>query len=305
MVLHDAYGAPWAIDVPSAAELRPLLGAAPDVHVVPFHLVREGAFELRVAGAGNHPVGHREVAICAGGQAHRMQRGEPMTACSLASILAGSGPAPAAGDSGARTMLVCGVFMLRATPTNPLLLALPAVMTLPTDDEASAPMLVHATEMLMLELQRTDLANGSFAAARILELFCAEALRAYQAEAVDRVGWFGGLADPKVGQALALVHADPGHRWSVPVLAGRVALSPSRFAARFRERVGESVGAYLTRWRMTVACRLLTDTEDSIAGIAERSGYGAVSSFTRAFSASLGIPPAEWRRRARRSSAPL
>jgi len=60
-------------------------------------------------------------------------------------------------------------------------------------------------------------------------------------------GWFRGITDPVVGRAIAASHARRGDDWSVPRLAAEVVMSPSRFAARFSNAVGESPIAYLAR----------------------------------------------------------
>ena len=72
-------------------------------------------------------------------------------------------------------------------------------------------------------------------------------------------------------------------------------MSPSRFAARFRERTGKSVMSYVANWRMNVACRLLRETDDGIAEISSRIGYADVASFSRAFKALVGQSPSGWR----------
>ena len=295
VVLHDAYGEPWAIDVPDQQALQAMLGEGPDVRVMPFHLVRRGRFELRSALGERVEVRTGEVVLCPDGAAHRMQRGTGSRCCSLPQILAGAHPGPPPGDSATETELICGAFVLDPMPPNPLLAALPSVLTLPAIGRDADPLLAGAADMLLLELGRRSLATGSFTAARLLEIFCAEVFRAYRSRAIDSVGWFRGLEDPRIGRAIAAFHERPGHAWSVAELAATTALSASRFSARFRESVGESVGSYLTRWRMTLACRELSDRQRPIVQVADDLGYGSVAAFTRAFRAVIGTTPARWR----------
>jgi len=92
------------------------------------------------------------------------------------------------------------------------------------------------------------------------------------------------------------VHSRPGADWSVEALAARVALSPSRFAARFREAMGEAVMVYVGRWRANVACHLLRETDLPLGEVAARVRYESVPAFSRAFKAQTGLPPAQWRR---------
>lgn len=128
----------------------------------------------------------------------------------------------------------------------------------------------------------------------------AEALRAYQPDAApDAAGWFRGMADAKLADAIRRIHAEPGEAFSVERPASGVAPSPSRFAARFRAAMGESVMDYVGRWRANVACRLLAETELPLARIAATIGYASVPAFSKAFKARVGAAPAAWRSTAR------
>jgi AraC-like DNA-binding protein len=82
---------------------------------------------------------------------------------------------------------------------------------------------------------------------------------------------------------------------SVPRLASAAALSPSRFAARFRELMGCSVMQYATDWRMSLACRLLAEAAHRIAEAAHRVGYENLPAFSRSFKARVGVAPGAWR----------
>ncbi len=54
---------------------------------------------------------------------------------------------------------------------------------------------------------------------------------------------------------------------------------------------------YLTRWRMQVASRLLTEGNATLAAVALDVGYESDAAFSRAFKRAVGVPPALWRRR--------
>ncbi len=79
------------------------------------------------------------------------------------------------------------------------------------------------------------------------------------------------------------------------LLADTVAMSPSRFAARFRETTGQSVMSYVASWRMNVACCLLRDTEGGLVEISQLVGYGDVAAFSRAVKALVGQSPSKGR----------
>lgn len=295
VLLHECYAPPWAIDVPDEAQLRTVLKLDRSKRVVPFHLVRKGQFSLHVNQGAPVVVNTHDVAICPGGLAHRMAFGNAKQAAALGQILAGSGPPPASGHAPDTTELLCGVFILQAAPLNPLLSALPPVLMVATSGTEADPMLARAADMLALELTRSSRGAG-FTASRLLEIFCAEAIHAFRRQGGNHPpGWFRGLNDPKIAQALGLIHADADAPWSVAKLADAVALSPSRFAARFRESMGEAVLTYITRWRMNLACRMLTDTDASMTEIALHVGYESTPSFARAFKSEVGQSPGSWR----------
>ncbi len=294
VLLNETYAGSWAIDIPGEAQLRELLRLDADTRVLMFHFVRRGSFDIRMMGGDTMVVEAAEVAICPAGLAHTMSRGKSAKALPIDAVLRGDRPRALAGGAGESTELVCGVFLARAAPLNPMLGALPPVLKVATGEAAFSPMLAGVAWMLAHEVDRGAL--GSFASARLLELFCAEAIRAYQrTEGAQHVGWFRGLADARVSEAMRRVHESPSADWTVEALARAVALSPSRFAARFREMTGQSVMNYVARWRANVACRLLRDTELNLTEIAGRVGYESLPAFSRAFKAQLGEPPAAWR----------
>lgn len=292
VLLAERYAPPWALDIPDEQTLRAALGFGDGVRVVPFHLVRAGGFKLTYDKGEAQRVETNEVAICPSGVPHRMSEGARTKPVSLADVLAKRIRCAEPGDPTA-TELVCGVFLLRSAPLNPLLAALPRVLKVKTSGTGSDPLLQHAVAMLGLEVSKS---TTSFVASRLLEVFFAEAIRAYGiGEGMQTAGWFRSLADPKIGRALSHLHRDPGAPWTVQAMAETCALSPSRFAARFREVMGQSAMSYVSSWRMTVACQQLRDTDGNLDKIACAVGYQDVASFSRAFKALVGQSPARWR----------
>lgn len=294
VLLHETYATPWAIAVPEEVRLRTILGARADTRVLLFHFVRRGSFVLRMAEHDAVTVEAGEVAICATGEAHRMSRGRGGKAIAIEAVLKGQGAANPPPEGTDATELVCGVFLAHAAPLNPMLGALPPVMKVATGDAAFSPMLAGVAWMLAHEVDRDAL--GGFTAARVIELLCAESIRAFQRTAgAQHAGWFRGLADPRISEALRRIHAAPGNAWSVETLAEGVALSPSRFAARFRAVMGRSVMRYVATWRANLACRLLRESRLPLGEIAGRVGYESLPAFSRAFKLQLGQAPAAWR----------
>lgn len=127
---------------------------------------------------------------------------------------------------------------------------------------------------------------------RMLELILIEALRYCPADIGDgRSSLLAGLADPKIGNALRIMHSDPKRPWTLAALAREVGMSRSAFASRFAETVGVPPIEYLANWRMTLAKSALATSEAPMIEIAELAGYQSVSAFSTAFKRETGLSP--------------
>ena len=113
-------------------------------------------------------------------------------------------------------------------------------------------------------------------------------------------GWLGALRDDQIGRALALIHEAPERKWTVNEIASNVGMSRATFARRFSALVGESPHAYVTRWRMNLAARLLRTTSESAERIAASVGYDSPTAFGAAFRKHLSLSPGQYRNHAHR-----
>ena len=102
--------------------------------------------------------------------------------------------------------------------------------------------------------------------------------------------------------AITCMHDNPGHRWTLQELAGRVGMSRSIFALKFKETVGETPMEYLTRWRMMLAGDKLKNSDDSISIIALSLGYESESAFGKAFKRVMGCSPRQYSRESHSAS---
>lgn len=93
--------------------------------------------------------------------------------------------------------------------------------------------------------------------------------------------------------------ADNDPSVSVADLADLAHLSPARFRVVFHDWTGTSPQQYLTEKRMGAACRLLANTDDTIASIAAHVGTHSVPTFTRLFKLAHGLTPGRYRQIAR------
>jgi AraC-like DNA-binding protein len=125
-----------------------------------------------------------------------------------------------------------------------------------------------------------------------------ETLRRYMQQLPpEQRGWLAGARDPVVGAALALLHRQPCHPWTMAELADKVGASRSLVAERFAQFLGEPPLAYLARWRLQLAARLLQTTQRTVLHVAIDVGYESEAAFNRAFKREFGEPPAQYRRK--------
>ncbi|MEO0603816.1 MAG: helix-turn-helix transcriptional regulator, partial [Myxococcota bacterium] len=116
--------------------------------------------------------------------------------------------------------------------------------------------------------------------------------------------WLRGLDDPVSAAALEAIHHAPDEAWTLDRLARISGVSRSLFARRFAECVGESPMAYVRRWRMSLAGRLLvSDPDRSLESVALDVGYTSQYAFSRAFKRVLGQSPGRFRKQRGSSSA--
>ncbi len=78
--------------------------------------------------------------------------------------------------------------------------------------------------------------------------------------------------------------------------AGVAHLSASAFSRFFRRATGKSFVRYVNELRVARACRLLTETEQSITAIAFESGFGNLANFNRRFREIKQLRPREFRK---------
>jgi AraC-like DNA-binding protein len=202
------------------------------------------------------------------------------------------------GGGGVPTRFVCGYMAWGSGTARRLFESLPRVLRITMGDGPAARLLRELLRLGVRESAQTR-PGAQSTLARLADLMVVEALRLYaQQLPADGTGWLAGLRDAHVGRALAALHSAPEHKWTVDELARSAALSRSALAERFTRLVGSSPMQYLTHWRLAQAADHLRAGSDSVARIAERSGYETEAAFSRAFKREFGVPPAAWRRSA-------
>ncbi|MCI0360600.1 MAG: AraC family transcriptional regulator [Planctomycetaceae bacterium] len=282
---------PWGFHVPK----RDMTG---------FHVITEGHCRLEVSEPG------LAVEVAAGdllffphGHAHVMR--DPPTAPTISFQQAlEENPLDQArvfrgGGSGCLTSLICGEFVLEDRQLNPLLAALPPLVLIRGSEGNSLPWLRVTLDYVREEVQKMD-PGAEAVLTRLADVLLIQSLRAYFQSLSDAPpGWLAGLKDPQIGTALSLIHRRYSEPWTVASLARELPMSRSAFSERFKALVGEPPLAYLARWRLHAAARMLRSTSAKLAQVARRVGYESEVAFHKAFKRVVGLPPGEYRRRMR------
>jgi AraC-like DNA-binding protein len=192
---------------------------------------------------------------------------------------------------------ICGFLGCDLRPFNPLLATLPRLLHIRGAVRGQDDRLSRLMELTLTEA-RDDNPGAESVRLRLSELMFVEVIRRHVAALPpEQAGWLAGLRDEFVGRALGLLHERAAHGWTLDELASAVGLSRSAFAERFTRLVGEPPMQYLTRWRMQLAARLLSEGAAKVAAIALEVGYDSEAAFSRAFKKTAGVSPAAWRQR--------
>lgn len=198
-----------------------------------------------------------------------------------------------AGGPRTDVVIVCGAFLV-GEPDHPALRGLPRCIHLPGNAGRPQPWLAPLVEVLRAEA--FDGGPGSdLVMARLSDALLIRILR-HHSDTVDQTGWLAGLRDPFVAAALAAIHTNLAHPWTLTGLASTVGLSRAAFAARFTDRVGEPAMRYLLSLRMQRAKTLLRNQQTTIAAVATQVGYQSDVAFAAAFKREVGSSPGAYRR---------
>lgn len=105
---------------------------------------------------------------------------------------------------------------------------------------------------------------------------------------------------PEVASVLRYLESAYDDPVSPSSLARKAGMMAARFARVIKRIHGISPMQLITKTRITAGCRLLRETDASVAEIALDCGFSDHSAFTRAFRAVTGMSPTEHRRLAPR-----
>lgn len=283
----------------SSVYCRSELGSPWGLHFAPrpcavFHVLHRGNGYVQLAGDDDLlPLGEGDVLLLPGGDEHilcetpnaPLFRNLELDQWGTCALMRWSDQPTA--------IVLCGTFAIERRDLLPLLQQMPQIVHIP-HREAGA----FASVLALMAAEAEAARPGKEAVLRRLAdiLFIQIIQRWVELQGVERCGWLGALHDPLIGKALSLIHSQPQQPWTVAALARAVACSRSAFAARFAALTGEGPIAYLTRWRMQLATRLMAEHPHArVSEIAEQVGYHSEAAFSKAFKRAMGVAPRKYR----------
>lgn len=291
--------APWGFSVPQLCDVAHVL--APNAErLVTYHLVTEGQAIVQFGNDEPIPVMAGEVLIIPHGDAHTVSNGSPAemidSGASLREYLAGTLAVMRVGEGGEMTRFICGYFGCERHADRMFLAGLPTMIKINIrGDDAGA--WIESSIRHLLSDAGANRPGHSVLLCKASEALFVEALRRYMEQLPpEHKGWLAGARDPIVGAALALMHQKPFEDWTLPSLAAASGTSRTVLSDRFARFLGESPLAYLARWRLQLASRLLETSHKTLQQIASEVGYESEASFNRAFKREFGVPPARYRK---------
>ncbi|MFJ4845523.1 MULTISPECIES: GlxA family transcriptional regulator [unclassified Streptomyces] len=100
-------------------------------------------------------------------------------------------------------------------------------------------------------------------------------------------------------RVLDAVAQEPGGNHTLTAMARRAGVSVRHVTRLFYEEVGTTPARYVEQIRLEAAQGLLERSDDSMAVVARRTGFGSPESLRRAFARHLGVTPGVYRARFR------
>ncbi|MBQ4828446.1 AraC family transcriptional regulator [Alteromonas sp. MMG017] len=199
------------------------------------------------------------------------------------------------GDIPNSVSLLSLAFTVDEPEQNSLLRLLPPYILIPKGNQLDT-WIAAAYTFCQRELTHNT-PGFSATAMNITNLIFGEFIRSYLNSAdLTQMSWMRGLSDPRIGEALAIMHTRSEEQLSVSIIAKEVGMSRASFARIFKDLVGQTPIDYLIDCRMQKAAQFLQVGKVPIGKISEMIGYNSERAFRQAFIKRTGLSPSRYRK---------
>ncbi|MDQ8209111.1 AraC family transcriptional regulator [Coraliomargarita sp. SDUM461003] len=285
--------APWGIDLPAMPEC------------LMFHVVTKGRCWIEFPNGETQVLNSGDFALIPHGQGHTIVDNPESKAINIFELereqISPRYELLRHGGGGELARIICGAVAVKDPAAQRVVSLLPKIIVMQTNTPENDWLL--GTIRMMMNEAETLKPGGDTIITRVSDILVVQAIRHWlEKEPLAKTGWLGALHDEQIGKAIARIHRQPTHPWSVEALASQVGMSRSSFAKRFMDMVGQSPMQYVRQWRFQVAEGWLRETERPLAEIAEKLSYESEASFNRSFKKFTGRTPGSLRRQARTAS---
>lgn len=155
--------------------------------------------------------------------------------------------------------------------------------------------IANLIELFKMESEKKELAKNTVINALSSVLFT-YILRNHLAQDTNQQGILSGLQDKRLSGILSTMLQSPEQPWQIEALAQKANMSRANFIRVFQQKVGESPAKFLINIRLQKAAQLLRQTQQSVLVIALDVGYQSEAHFSKAFKATYGLPPSQYRK---------
>jgi AraC-like DNA-binding protein len=158
--------------------------------------------------------------------------------------------------------------------------AVPAFLVWPGGDALPEPLAGLVRTIVACAPDETP--GGNCVLQRLCELMLFMILRDPKVLSRDSLGLLRAQRDPVLRRVFHAIHARPGRRWTLEMLARSAGVSRSVLAERFKRQAGIPAMRYLRQYRVQLGTRRLHEEGLSVGQVARALGYRSAAAFRRA-----------------------
>ncbi|MBM3114166.1 MULTISPECIES: AraC family transcriptional regulator [Pseudomonas] len=235
-----------------------------------------------------------DILVFVDGEAHRLHsQGHQGVAVKPQVSHGGLIPLHRIGSEAGELDILCGRFLYQRESL--LLGALPKCLKVSSDYPQTTDQLSALVGLLRAEADGNQI-GARFLVDTLSSALFAMVVRSYLQHQPPATGALALLSDKRLSRAWQAMLDDPAFEWTIESLAEHASMSRATFMRSFVKVAGESPWVLLTRVRMELAFRLLSETQLGLTDIACQVGYQSQAAFGKKFKDFYGTAPGRIRR---------